>query len=387
MISLPARCALCPWLFLLAGPGLAAPAGAAEPGARIARHTAEQVITSAATQPAEFRYAAFPTILRTGPDEVWIAYKAGRSHAVDTGAALEVVRHALSSGASRLIQRVVAPPDRIYQMGELARLPDGSISLHLDVQTVGWDRHHYRTGAEVLRWDPARGVFLPAELSPPIAGVRYGYPFDFISEGTTTWQLTMAFGYLQPGGRWSIDVVRSENAGRTWDFVRDLSAEFGGIKINESGFARHGAGFLVATRGYDNLARLHRTDRDFRVLQQVELSGKHPLINGIVGRPRVFLRDGNGYLLGRNWTRPKVAGAGANPMQLSLIRFDPETLAVTSVVVLDNADQQNVTDGYYAVAAFSGEGDATTLHVFTYKGQGGNPPAIVRFDYRWAEVK
>jgi len=365
---------------------------AAESDLRVARRVGEQVLVSPATQPAEFRYAAFPSLLRTGPDEVWIACKAGRAHATDAGAAMQVMRHTLSSGATTLIQRMPAPTPKLYQMGELAWFPDGSIALYVDVQSVGWDGRHYRSGAEVLRWDAARGAFGAAEALPPIGGVLYGYPFDFITEGAGTWQLLMAFGYHLPGGRWSVDVVRSEDAGRSWRFVRNLAEEFGGHRINESGFARHGAGFLVATRGYDRITRLHRTDGEFRVQHQVDLSGRHPLVNDIVGRPRVFVRAGRGYLIGRNWTKPmRETAAGGTvasyPMPLCLIRFDPASLAVDSVVVLDNADQQRVTDGYYAVTTFTGEGPAELLHVFTYKALGGKPPEIVRFDYRWSEVK
>jgi hypothetical protein len=56
-------------------------------------------------------------------------------------------------------------------------------------------------------------------------------------------------------------------------------------------------------------------------------------------------------------------------------------------VILDNAEQAKVTDGYYAVTTFSGTGDATTLHVFTYKALNAQPPDIVRLDYRWTDVK
>lgn len=58
-----------------------------------------------------------------------------------------------------------------------------------------------------------------------------------------------------------------------------------------------------------------------------------------------------------------------------------------SCVVIDNADNRRVDDGYYAVTAFSGTGEDTRLHVITYKGLDGQPPDIVRFDYRWADVK
>lgn len=349
------------------------------------------MVTASAAQPTEYRYLAFPTVLRMSADEIWVSYKAGRSHATDAGAAMEVVRHSLSTGATSLIQRIPAPGPKLYQMGEFVRHPDGAIDLCIDVQDVGWDGRHYRSGAETLRWNPARQAFDPAATMAPVAGLQYGYPFEFIVEGRTTLQLIMAFGYHKPGGRWSVDVIRSEDSGRSWNFVRNLTEEFGGIRGNESGFMRHGDGFIVTTRGYDRIARLHRTDGQFRVRHQTDVTGKYPFVNSIVGRPRVFARDGQGYLIGRNWTRPTGTAAdrsaGPSEMQLCLIRFDLETLAVTSCVILDNPDHQKVTDGYYAVPVFTGEGDEARMQVITYKGVNSRPPDIVRLDYRWADVK
>jgi hypothetical protein len=111
--------------------------------------------------------------------------------------------------------------------------------------------------------------------------------------------------------------------------VRNPTEEFGGIHGNESGFVRHADGFIVTTRGYDRVARLHRTDREFRVRHQVELTGKYSFLNSYVGRPRLFIRDGHGYLIGRNWTRPTGSsaqrGTTTSEMQLCLFRFDLET--------------------------------------------------------------
>jgi len=380
----PARALLA---FLVFTPGL----NAAAIAARVPIPLAEQVLTRAAERPTEFRYVAYPTLLRTGPDEVWLAFKAGRSFTPEAGAAMEIVRHTLSTGETHLIQRLPAPSPKLYQMGELARLPDGAVVLAVDVLAIGWDRRHYRTGAEVFRWDPARGAFGPPAVQAPVSGILYGYPLEFVSAGEVTWQLVNAFGYNQPSGRWSMDVLRSADAGRSWSFVRDLAAEFGGLHVNEGGFARHGDGFLVATRGFDRVARLHRTDADFRLLRQVDLTGRHPLIHDIIARPRIWVRDGRGYLLGRNSTRPPFEeGPGrwvTPPQQLCLLRFDPESLAVDDVVLLDNAGSARVTDGYYAVATSSGEGAAELLHVFTYRVQNGRPPEIVRLDFRWADVR
>ena len=358
------------------------PVPAADSAVRTVAGLGETVLVAAATQPADGRYTAFPSSLRVSADEVWVVYKAGRTHATDAGAALEVVRHSLASGKTELIQRLPAPPPQLYQMGEITRLSDGTIAIYVDVQEVGWDAKNYRTGAVVFRWNPARQAFAGPTPFGPVDGVRYGYPLDFIREGTTTWQLSMTFGYL-PGGRWGVDVLRSDDAGRTWAFVRDLAAEFGGIHPNESSFVRHGDGFLVATRGYDRIARLHRTDGQFRVQRQTDLTGRTPFVQDYIGRPRLFVRDGRGYLLGRNWTQAARSG----PMQLCLIRFDPATLVPEACVILDNAENQTVSDGYYAVPEFSGRGAATRLHVITYRGMGGGPPAILRLDFRWSDVE
>jgi len=80
-------------------------------------------------------------------------------------------------------------------------------------------------------------------------------------------------------------------------------------------------------------------------------------------------------------------GGGPSEMQLCLLRFDPETLALTGCVILDNAAHQKVTDGYYAVVTFTGEGDGTLLHVITYKALNGAAPDILRLDYLWRDVK
>jgi hypothetical protein len=364
---------------------------AAEPAVRTATRQSETIVVSSKAQPADYRYLAFPSLLRVGADEVWLTFKAGRSHATDAGAALDVVRHTLSSGTTTLIQRLPAPEPKLYQMGEFARLPDGTTAIYVDVQSTGWDGRHYRSGAEVFRWNENRQAFDSPQPFGVVNGVLYGYPFDFISEGKTTWQLIMAFGYHLPGGRWSVDALRSNDSGKSWSFVRNLTEEFGGIRGNESAFVRHADGFIVTTRGYDRIERLHRTDAEFRVRHQVELTGKYSFLNSYIGRPRLFVRDGHGYLIGRNWTRPTgpsaQRGATASEMQLCLFRFDLETLALTSCVILDNADNQKVRDGYYAVTTFSGEGEGTRLHVFTYKALNEQPPDIVRFDYRWSEIK
>src|SRR5687768_668281 len=133
----------------------------------------------------------------------------------------------------------------------------------------------------------------------PIEGVEYGYIFEAITEGKTTWLLAMTFSNL-PGGKsidplrphaGSVDIIRSDDNGRTWRRVRNLTAEFGGISINESSFLRHGDGFIMACRGYDNRQWLVSTDGEFKLRRKVDLTATYSFIESYVGRPRVFARD------------------------------------------------------------------------------------------------
>jgi hypothetical protein len=194
-----------------------------------------------------------------------------------------------------------------------------------------------------------------------------------------------------------VSMVRSEDSGRSWRFVRNLSREFGDVPINESSFVRYADGFLVVTRGYDNRARLHFTDNDFKLRRQVDLTATYDCINSYIGRPRLFMRDGRYYLIGRNWTKPTANATGPlgkdgvpnfpAAMKLCLFRIDPATLAVEDCVMLDNAEAGNVTDAYYPVPYFTEREGRTWLRVVDYKGVDRQPPQIVEFEFSWDEVR
>jgi hypothetical protein len=274
------------------------------------------------------------------------------------------------------------------QMGEWVQFPNGDIANYIDVQTDGTAR----AGLRVVRSTDGGQTFGPVERVGIIEGVEYGYAFHAVVEQRTTWLLAMAFANLTGGKSvypprphaGSVHVLRSDDnggTGGTWRLVRNLSHEFGDVPINESTFIRHGDGFLISTRGYDDRQRLHRTDGSFRVLRQVDLTAAHPFITSHLGRPRLFAREGRVYLLGRNWTTAPRA------MQLCLFRLDPATLTVSSYSILDNAKKENVYDGYYAMPYFRPSSGEIMLNVIDYKGIRGQPgPHILRHEYRWDEV-
>ena len=372
-----------PRLLLLLG--LLGTVGAAVPAPRVPASRAEDIVL-AADALADWRYLAFPALVDLG-DEILASFKRARSHAQDPGAGLEVVRLDPASGRLRAHGPLARIEGQILQMGEWVRFPNGSVANFIDAQEPG--RATTRTGLRVIRSADGGRTFGPLERVGPVDDVEYGYAFDAIIEGGTTWLLAMTFANL-PGGRsvtptrplaGSVDVLRSDDSGRSWRRVRALSAEFGGIAINESAFLREGDGFLVTTRGYDNRQRLHRTDGEFRLLRQADLSSPPTTVTSYVGRPRLFRRDGRVYLLGRNVSAP------GRPMELALLRLDVAALGVEAHVILDNAEAAPVTDGYYAMPWFRGAGDDAVLHVLTYRGRDRRPPDLIHLSFRWGEIR
>lgn len=330
-------------------------------------------------------YLAFPSLLDLG-GEILVSYKRGKSHGADAGATQELLRLDKAAATSLANVTLAAVPDEIMQMGEWVRFGNGDIANYIDAQHR---QGSLRSGLAVVRSEDGGRTFGPVGRLGLVDGVEYGYCFDAITREGTTWMLVMTFANLeggklvhktksQPG---SVDIIRSDDNGRSWRFARSLTRELGEAPINESAFIAHGGGFIVTARGYDDREWLLRTDADFKCLARVDLTASNDAITSHLGRPRLFHRDGGHYLLGRNWIEKGV-------MQLALFRFDPETLAITRHVILDNAEKGPVADGYYAQPYWTGARGSERFQVVTYKGtKGGKNPSILRLEFDWREVK
>lgn len=329
-------------------------------------------------------YLAFPALLDLG-DDVLISYKRGKTHAADLGATLELLRINGQSGAIKTQKTIAAVENQIMQMGEWVRFANGEIVSYIDAQKKGQPS---RIGLLAVRSQDGGQTFGPVERVGVIDGVEYGYAFEAITRGPTTWMLAMTFTNLT-GGVYrkrlqrpvagSVDVIRSDNNGGSWRFVRSITRELGDASINESSFAPCGEGFLLTARGYDNRQWLVRTDPEFQIIRKTDLTATREDIRSHIGRPRLFERDGAWYLLGRN-------SVDKGPMRLSLFRFDPQSLQIVKHVMLDNTAGEQVSDGYYAMPYWREHAGKTRLYVVTYKAEKG-PPKIIRLDYDWEQVR
>lgn len=185
-------------------------------------------------------YLAFPAMIDLG-EVVLVSFKRGKSHATDVGATQEVLRLDKASGKVLSTGTLAAMEGEIMQMGEWVRFPNGDVANYIDAHGK---QAPLRSGMCVVRSSDGGRTFSPVRRVGAIDGVEYGYPFDAITRGPTTWMLAMTFANL-PGGKLvhqtrsqpgSVDVIRSDDNGRTWHFVRSITGELGGAPINESAF-------------------------------------------------------------------------------------------------------------------------------------------------------
>ncbi|RKX34044.1 MAG: hypothetical protein DRP71_08380 [Verrucomicrobia bacterium] len=341
------------------------------------------------------QYLAFPISLRISDSEILVSFKRGYRHARDNESVWQVIRF-------NPITTEVSPPATIterrgviYENGEWIMLEDGTIDLFLDVQIPGSSQ---RDGLITYRSFDSGHSFQHRGKLGRIDGIEYGYCFQGLVDGPVILLLVMTFEYLS-GGKRAVHVVGSDDGGKSWNRVRDLTLEFGGLPINETNMIRHDGGFVVVSRGYDGMARIHKMDTNFKLIRQINLTEENDFMKQYVSRPRIFERDGGHYLMGRNYTKTHASSLSEWPMELCFYRIDPDSFEILSYSVLDNAERRRVTDGYYATPYWQVRDGVVFFNAITYRGMGCHQPAnndfpvdpckpdIVRLEYLWDEIR
>ena len=325
-------------------------------------------------------YISFPAALRTGEDEILLSYKRGYSHARDPGAVLEIIRYNLKTSEITQEPFRIGMADRVMQMGEWIRFPNGTIGTFIDAHAINDQNEHIRIGLRYALSTDNGNTFGPLQRMGLVDGVEYGYLFDTVTIGQRLYALNMTFEYLA-GGRRTVDAMYTDDNGESWHFINNLSKEFGDARINESSLIPYEDGFIVATRGYDNQQRLHRVDKQFKLIHETNLTEITPTIASYVGRPRLFMIEDHLFLIGRN---RKTSTPGIK-MELGLMRINPDRLTVEKQFVLDNADQRNVTDAYYPFPILVETESKTLLNVFDYRAYDKLSPDIIRLQFDASE--
>lgn len=342
------------------------------------------------------RYYAFPAILRVD-GKVLIAYKNGVSHGWEKEGAAVSLEQAVLDVASQRVERVdvlYAAEERIAQMGEYVRMPNGDIGLYIDMQDRSATSR--RTGMEALRSrDGGRTYCLEGPVGL-VDGVEYGYPLNFCEKNGRVYMATMTFPYLAGSkGRRQVHVISSADSGASWRFEANLTESLG-LEFNECALIATREGFALFTRGeaprhVENAgadseapACLAMLDGHFRALRLRDYRKTRADFSQ-VGRPRLYEREGRLLLI----TRQHIATAEGVRMALDLFVIDSASLEIRARFRLCDpvAEKQ---DGHYANLYFDETGSRTILRVVDYRTcpTPANPtilrkPDIVQWSFDW----
>jgi hypothetical protein len=336
-------------------------------------------------------YLSFPCLTRINDQEVLITFKRGTSHGGDAEADADMVRFNTKTNKVLEHKTLGRINGRIFQLTVPVQIDKNDLRFYVDLQSKGQDSKNYREGMLFTQTREDGKIVGPWKAQGPIDGVEYGYPFDFIVEGKVVYMLAMSFGYM-PGKLWSVAVLKSEDGAKSWKKIKDITQVMEG-PINESCFTRLGDEFFVVSRGYANQeTKIARFDKNFKLLQVSDLTGNNSVLRGYIGWPRIFFKDNHLYVMGRlrivspdgkNENTPE----GKN-MRLGLVRINPRQLTVDRISLLDNEDGSlPIRDGYYAASYWQKTDDELWFNAITYRAMGADEPDIMRYAFKWEDIK
>lgn len=340
------------------------------------------------------KYLCFPSILKLSDEKVIIVYKAGTSHMNDESS-MDVIVY--NPKTEMVVSRTVidGTVGENAQNPEIMQMPNGDLMIYLDVQRTtssGTQRYgvkQFRSTDQGQTWKvlDSDGTYQNVEdveakaykILTDTSGIQYGYTFDDVTVDGTVYMLAMTFAELSADYGRSVHIIKSTDNGVTWDHVKNLTADYG-FAFNESTLEPCGDGYMIVVRGDSGAKpRAYITDENFELKYTQNYSEYSDTIVSI-GRPKLFVQDGNYYLLCRN----VVSGATT----LAVYQLDPETLAPVTWVELKHLAGYSSGNSFYAEYYMQQKHGQTFFNVITYADTNskGNPD-IFRYEYAWDEIK
>lgn len=314
------------------------------------------------------KYCAFPSTIKLNDSTVLITFKQGFSHYKDTGQ-IDLIRY--NPITNKVIsERVIYKTKFNNQNPEIIKMPNGDIVIYIDRQMPGGKD---RLGLEELRSTDNGESWKDMGPVGPVDGVQYGYAFGGCIDGNIIYFLWMTFPELKgSGGKRSVHVVKSNNNGESWLNVKDLTSAYK-TAFNESTIEKYKNKFLIVGRGdKKDSAFLFETDMNFNLIKKENLSSEYSCI-GAIGRPRLFIRREDYYLISRNNSC------------LFFYKINPATLQIEKWSKLYKSPGWG-GDAHYAEPYFQKRDGITYLNVVDYFPISGRYPEIVRFEYRWKDL-
>lgn len=330
------------------------------------------------TELSDYQYLCFPTVLKLSEEKVIILYRRAPKHYL-CHSVLELITY--NPQTEQVLSRTefYNDADINAQNPELMMMPNGDIVCYLDTQKPSGSSAT-RYGIQQIRSMDGGKTWQITEGLVDDKGIEYGYTFDDVVIDSDVYMMVMTFPELENQGHGrSVHIIKSNDNGSTWIHVKDLNKEFG-YSFNESTFELYKNGFFMVLRGDDNVTRAFITDIDCNLISMRSLSESYDCINNI-GRPKLFVSNGEYYLMCRNVLTSTSA-------ELALYKFDVSDIEIKKHTQLDKVTVNYTRDTYYAEYYMQEKDGDEYFNVITYcPPSKTDKPNIIRFEYKWSELE
>ncbi len=349
-------------------------------------------------------YLAFPTIKKINDQKVVIVYKRGIEHAWNV-AHDEVMIYNPTTEKIESRDVLYNADGENPQNPELVKMPNGDLIALLDRQypadcTSSKGTKTVEKGVAIMRstdggdtWALDAGNTTDEytnndafALLQDNEGVQYGSTYDDLIVGDTAYVLafTHETAGLELGGTaqrgTDVPIIKTDDNGHSWTYVTSLT-DLAGTAINESAFIELSNGdFFFICRGYDESTIAIRTDSNFNLIKKTVVSADYYSL-GYIGRPKLFEKDGEYYLVCRNVRKD------ANE-ELALYRFDVENLVPETYVVIEEPmTSARAGNGHYSEPYFITKDGVEYVNFINYTNAYTGDPDLVRYELIWDEIK